>query len=128
MAANTVKTYGKQVEINGDIEIAGVILSDISATPAWEINTYGKPEQAATRRLVSVDYSGTATFLKGTTEAALETAVETWAKDDAPARYPDTCPAGGSVVIELGQSSIVPGDAKTVQFTAKYYPLMTANT
>lgn len=124
MAANTVKTYGKTVKINGDIAIAGAILSDVSVTPAYETNTYGKPEAAGTRRTVSIDYSATATFLENTTESALETAIETWAAGDAPTRYPDSCPAGGSVIVELGQSSIVPGEAATCSFTAKYYPKM----
>lgn len=124
MAAATTKIYGKKVAINGDVNLTGVILSDLTVTPAYETNTYGKPEQAAVRRTVSIDYSGTATFLENTTETALETAVATWAAGDAPTRYDDTCPAGGSVVVELGQSSIVPGEAKTCQFTAKYYPSM----
>ena len=124
MAANTIKTYGKSVKINGDIEITGAILSDVSVTPAFETKVYGNPEEAGTRRTVSIDYSATATFLEGTAESALETAIETWATGDAPKRYPDTCPAGGSVIVELGQSSIVPGEAATCSFTAKYYPKM----
>lgn len=122
MSASTTRTYGSTLAINEDVSLSSVIVSDLTVTPAFETTTYGKPEKAAVRRLVSVDYSGTVTFLSGTTETAVDTAVETWAAADAPARYPDICPTGGSVIVELGQSSIVPGEAKTASFSAKYYP------
>lgn len=118
------KYYGKALKINGKIELTGVILSDVKATPTYEVETVdeGSIPVAGIRTLKSVDYTMTATALEGTAAADLESAIETWCTSHAAAE--NLAPAGGSTIVELGEISLIPGKAQTVSVKASYYPGM----
>lgn len=128
MANTTIpntKTYGKTLKINGDIDLPGVILTDVKATPTFEVETVeqGGVPVAGIRTLKSVEFSFTATALAATNVAAMESAIETWCTETAASA--SLAPAGGSTIVELGEISLIPGKAQTVNVKASYYPKMT---
>lgn len=124
--ADTHKYYGKPLKINGAIELTGVILTDVKATPVFETETVeqGGAAVAAIRTLKGVEFSLTATMLETAEIAAAETAIETWCATSAAEN--NLAPAGGSTVVEIGEISLIPGKAQTVSVKATYYPEMKA--
>lgn len=118
------KHYGKTLKINGDIDVAGAILSDVKMTPIFEVTTIdqGNVPKSATRTLKGVEVSATATMLKETSLNSVETAIETFTTTRVPAE--GLAPSGGSTIVELGETSITPGEAQTVSVKATYYPSM----
>lgn len=124
--ADIHKYYGKALKINGAIELTGVILTDVKATPTFEVETVdsGGVPVAGVRTLKGVEFSLTATALESTSAADIETAIETWCTETAAAE--NLAPEGGATIVELGEISLIPGKAQTISVKATYYPEMKA--
>ena len=120
------KHYGKALKINGAIELTGVILTDVKATPTFEVETVdnGGIPVAGVRTLKSVEFSMTATVLDGVEIETLEMPIETWCSSKAASE--GLAPEGGSTIVEFGEVSLIPGKVQTFSVKATYYPEMKA--
>ena len=101
-----------------------MILSDIPIRPQNETTTVdqGGIPVSGTRTLKSVELSATATMLEGKDVSTIEPEIESFVAERVPEE--NVAPAGGSVIVELGEISIIPGEAQTVSVKATYYPGM----
>lgn len=124
----TIKTYGAQLKINGDVDLPGVILSDIKMTPTFDVTTVdqGKQSRSAIRTLTGVEFSATATLLASTSVPAIEPNVEKLVSELVVSE--SLAPAGGSTIVEIGEVNLLPGEAQTVSVKATYHPGMTKTT
>lgn len=115
--------YGEKVKF-GMTELSGVLINSADLSLAMEVKEYAN-EVGETVSLVKykhrVEGSITATMLQTTSEAAVQTAVETWLAAVATAA-PFSLAAGGTVVVSEFKVSEQNEDAATLSITATYYP------
>ena len=126
MAVNTNKYYGKKTQIRTEVKLNSCVIDELSVQPSYIETQLGTPARTIVVRLDNVEYSGKVYFVEGKSISDIETEIETWCESDAPTRYGNRCPTGGSTVVKFGPEQLVGGDneLKAVQFTANYWPLV----